>query len=438
MNPEELDQALHRSIGNVFQLHKSMIPILRSVLTSYPLKRLESMKKGELERLLYRLSNRKGVQEMRGWIDLEIESGEQKIDTVVYGLIYQTLENAGIISKEKLTNVRDYSSQEIWAYSCPTQGQEPKMIVRGQFHLDTNLEEKVVFTPYDVFYNDENLDWLVTGEKPILILDEDVSLREAAKLTVFEEDIGLKKARNIVKDLIRYMVKNYHRAEHKENDFQILRDKLILSLKPWFPTVIKENRAINYLELFNILRQVKRKNIDLYQYISDSEFVGKLTKGIEELISAPYAVVKSRIKQREKAFDKIIQSLYDLREKGYKGGPKEFRDLYGIRVVLPTVDDIFKYVNQLNNSPGVEVLVKKDFISEPKSNDYQSYHTTIRFAGIVYDLQIRTHEMDQRAEKDPKQAHHVYKDEIRERIQSTPLNVRKVISTCLGLFVPSE
>ena len=62
----------------------------------------------------------------------------------------------------------------------------------------------------------------------------------------------------------------------------------------------------------------------------------------------------------------------------------------------------------------------------------------VKFAGRVYELQLRTHEMDFRAETDPEQAHDAYKENKRKEINSTPLNVRKIVSVCLGLPPPSE
>ncbi len=442
-NPVDLDIALHRALGSVFELSESMIPIFRSIFKSYTLKKIEAASDSELERILYRISQREKVQEMHDWIDFEIETGEDKIDTVVQGIIWQTLENAGIITKDQLTRIIPSYSQEIWAYSC-LPGEEPKPIVRGQFTSDVSLDN-VVFTPNNVFYG-EGLEWTIRpGEKPILILGDDVILKKVSRITVFEDEINQKTAKQIVRKLIQYMVDNYHRTPHRSKDYQIFQNQIVSPLTTTFPSVLRENRSINYQKLAKIFRQVRRKNIDLKPYIKDSSFRGKLLQGIDEIVPAPHAVVKSRVKQREDAFGKMMEALYDLRTDGYVGGPKTFRDMYGIRIILPIEKEINDYVWQLKNTGAVEVVededgkpLEIDHIKEPKPNGYQSYHITIKFSGTVYDIQLRTHEMDFRAETDPRQAHHTYKDKKRELIQSTPLNVRKVISTCLGLPVPSE
>ncbi len=446
MNQKELYQALHRAIGNVFQLHGSIIPVFEDVFTEYPLEDIKTMEPSELEGIIHSLSEKRGdVRNMRALIDYEIDDGESSLKAAA-GVIFDNLAEAHIISREESNRSRDHSSQEILAYSHPL-NQNPIVIARGQFPLDVDLND-VVFTPYKVFYNDENLEWMMGPEgQPTLILDDCAVLRKTATVTVFEEKTTDKKDHQIVKEVTQFLADHYPKRESQKNNYRSIQGQLVRALRTMFPSIEHEKGGVNHHELVKIFRKVKRKNIDLHQYVrfKDQLIADILMKGVDEIVSGPYAVVKSRVKQRERAFDKMIEAFYNLRGDGYQGGPKTFRDLYGLRVILPTESDIYACVRQLKNIKSFEIVRdeagksgEKNFIKRPKANGYQSYHMPVKFAGRVYELQLRTHEMDFRAETDPEQAHDAYKENKRKEINSTPLNVRKIVSVCLGLPPPSE
>ncbi|MSR05581.1 MAG: bifunctional (p)ppGpp synthetase/guanosine-3',5'-bis(diphosphate) 3'-pyrophosphohydrolase [Gemmatimonadetes bacterium] len=87
-----------------------------------------------------------------------------------------------------------------------------------------------------------------------------------------------------------------------------------------------------------------------------------------------------KMKQREKAFDEIY-------------------DLMAIRVLVKTVADCYHVLGIVHHhwTPLQERI--KDYIASPKSNGYQSLHTTIFGPrGQLYEVQIRTREMHRTAE----------------------------------------
>ena len=81
---------------------------------------------------------------------------------------------------------------------------------------------------------------------------------------------------------------------------------------------------------------------------------------------------------------------------------KAFEDIYdilAIRVVVNKVDECYLTLGVLHKvfKPIQERF--KDFIATPKSNGYQSIHTTVVGPdGKLVEIQIRTREMDQTAE----------------------------------------
>jgi GTP diphosphokinase / guanosine-3',5'-bis(diphosphate) 3'-diphosphatase len=133
------------------------------------------------------------------------------------------------------------------------------------------------------------------------------------------------------------------------------------------------------------------------------------------------SLVKQRTPQREEFVQQVIDAVGDdLKSAKIKGSvagrPKQYYSIYqkmivrgrefdeiydltGIRVLVNSVRDCYAVLGSIharwNPIPGRF----KDYIATPKFNLYQSLHTTvIGPGGRAVEIQIRTHEMHQRAE----------------------------------------
>ncbi|GAC15329.1 bifunctional GTP diphosphokinase/guanosine-3',5'-bis pyrophosphate 3'-pyrophosphohydrolase [Aliiglaciecola lipolytica] len=101
----------------------------------------------------------------------------------------------------------------------------------------------------------------------------------------------------------------------------------------------------------------------------------------------------------------------------------EVMDIYAFRVIVDSVDSCYRALGAMH---GLYKPIEgrfKDYVAIPRTNGYQSLHTSlIGPHGIPVEIQIRTAEMDQMADKGVA-AHWIYKDDG-ETQQGTTAQVR--------------
>ncbi len=93
---------------------------------------------------------------------------------------------------------------------------------------------------------------------------------------------------------------------------------------------------------------------------------------------------------------------------------EQLSDIYGFRVIVRSVDECYRVLGLVHRTWQAVPGRFKDYISNPKQNDYRSIHTSVvgpRFQRV--ELQIRTKEMNRVAEYGIA-AHALYKDEVEE------------------------
>ncbi len=101
-----------------------------------------------------------------------------------------------------------------------------------------------------------------------------------------------------------------------------------------------------------------------------------------------------------------VKSPYSIYKKMQRKGfehPRDLYDIYGIRVVVPSIADCYRVLWEIHSTWHTLPYRFKDYIALPKPNGYQSLHTTVvgflkKFTKQPTEIQIRTEDMHKRAE----------------------------------------
>ncbi|EOD81751.1 GTP pyrophosphokinase [Grimontia indica] len=117
------------------------------------------------------------------------------------------------------------------------------------------------------------------------------------------------------------------------------------------------------------------------------------------------AGINAKVLGREKNLYSIYNKMKNKEQRFHT-----IMDLYAFRVIVDSVDTCYRVLGQMHNLYKPRPGRMKDYIAVPKANGYQSLHTSmIGPHGVPVEVQIRTEDMDQMADKGVA-AHWAYKD----------------------------
>lgn len=149
-----------------------------------------------------------------------------------------------------------------------------------------------------------------------------------------------------------------------------------------------EDLSLRYLKpevFYDIAEKLNKTKIERDKYVYDME--NEVTNLLNE----------HHIPHEIKGRAKCIYSIYNKLDKGKKF--EEIYDLLALRILLNTEQECYLALGLIHSKFRPLPKRFKDYIAMPKPNMYQSLHTTVfGIDGYLFEIQIRTHEMDEVAE----------------------------------------
>lgn len=160
-----------------------------------------------------------------------------------------------------------------------------------------------------------------------------------------------------------------------------------LSFKYLYPTQYEMIKGM-------VAERVSERNAQVREMITDIEY-------ILDGFHIPY-----RIFGRSKHFYSIYKKMMSKHKRF-----EEILDMQAIRIVTDSITHCYEILGYIHATYKPIPGRFKDYIAMPKSNMYQSLHTTVISStdGSIFEIQIRTEEMDSIAEKGVA-AHWLYKE----------------------------
>lgn len=177
--------------------------------------------------------------------------------------------------------------------------------------------------------------------------------------------------------------------------------------------MLKYNFALQLLETqFNIL-------------IKEFEFKNKYN---------PVEHMKSRLKTEKSIIDKLNKKGYEVTTKNMI---LHVHDIIGIRIVCSFLEDVYDIVDIIKSSKQFKIKEEKDYIKNPKSTGYMSYHLIVlvpiylneTVEHVEAEIQIRTSAMDFWASIDHKVQYKFpseIPEEVKKEMYNCSLDIRKL------------
>ena len=254
--------------------------------------------------------------------------------------------------------------------------------------------------------------------------------------------------------------------------------KLLLSIaKDARVIIVKLADRLHNMRTLDPLPEEKRRRIasetrDLYAPLAHRFGMAKMRWELEDLSfkyleASEYKALAKKVAQKRGEREQLIGQFRDpleksLRDAGIRevevtGRPKhlwsiykkmlqrqkpyeEIYDLLAIRVLVNSVPDCYHALGIVHDrwTPVQERI--KDYIAQPKSNGYQSLHTTVFGpGGQLYEVQIRTREMHRTADFGIA-AHWLYKEDAKsaDELDRHLTWFRQVLELQLDAKTPDE
>ena len=161
----------------------------------------------------------------------------------------------------------------------------------------------------------------------------------------------------------------------------------------------------NRLGILNIKEELEDRSLHYLDPVGYEEISKLLSeRSGEEFLAGVSALIEKRLEEsgiHGAAMKRRVKSIYGIYRKMFVQNKSfdEIYDVYAVRIILDTITECYSALGLIHDMYHPLPNRFKDYISTPKPNGYQSLHTTvIGHEGIPFEVQIRTRQMDEKAE----------------------------------------
>jgi len=432
----------------IFPNSKLYSDVLVNVFRDYPEYALVGLDEHELGEVLTSIKGRDDAIDFQSHLTIDLAAGSGNLKKLAYYVADKYLSVKKTIGK-KIDERTDYYND--WTATCVGCNEEVNALINQSDKSDAFTPERVLYAErMDYIFpsiqaedgktqfqlkcvncGNSNFDFYQYGET--IIFRERIKSEDGR---IIEGELKEQRRKAIVNEIFASTSAQVRRTIPSRT-YTITESKIVEALFKYYRGVREgenPNGPIDYGEAYRALEWLKRQNALVKEFDLD-DLTAKILEeeiGKSETLKLPTAVIKMRPKSLESIFRKGIRSVYQIQT--YEGEIIDLQDLYGIRFVLPSEEACRTLFGKMQKDSEMEVINFKDFFSNPKHNGYEGINAHIRWKGILYSFQLRTHSSDRLAETDPRQKHSVVVNEQIELIKpNSPIQVRRVFGTILGL-----
>lgn len=333
------------------------------------------------------------MEQLLGYLINCLESNKKRLDfdliKKAYYIAYQAHDG------QKRKSGEDYIIHPVEvAIILANYGMDTETIVAGLLH-DVVEDTDVTIEEIRKNFNNE-IAKLVNGvtkiSKIACVTQEDKKTENIRKMIVaMAEDIRV----IIIKLADR--LHNIRTIEYLRE--QKRRDKALETMEIYAPLA----HRLGIRSIKDQLEDLSLKQLDPIGYKEIEEFLKIKKSEREKIVEQIKGNIKNRLHYEENQahIEGRAKSVYSVYKKAYQKGYSfdEIYDVYAVRIIVDTEHQCYDMLGIIHDMFKPLPNRFKDYISTPKTNMYQSLHTTvIDDNGIIFEVQIRTWDMHYTAE----------------------------------------
>jgi len=281
----------------------------------------------------------------------------------------------------------------------------------------------------------------------VVALLHDVVEDTSVKLEAIRKEFG-----DLVADIVEGLTrteKKYETIKEKNYSHEMFRKIILAAAKDIRILLIKLADRLHNMRTLKHMSKEKQheksyETLEIFAPLAEKLGIWKIKSELEDLSlkytdDAIYQLIKQKVAakkgERDKKADAFVKEIENLlkkneitaiisgrakhfysiyrkmKRKGKK--PSELYDLIGIRVIVKTIPECYHVLTVLQDKYEIIKEEFDDYIKYPKPNGYMSLQASFKHGNEVFEVQIRTEEMDLFAENGVA-AHWRYKGESKD------------------------